>query len=301
MTNHGIRISTYGNNADKQQRIKLSYSSDFSTLKIYKRGHISITTSGSGLGTKRIPHGLRYAPAFYVWRKDTSSFSFLDGSSHTKTFHPAPGTSTPWIGYHATTNCYTDNTNLTISIQGANSTTYHFVYYIFIDQAEFNQSPGLNTTLNHGLKVSKQNENVDSVVEQKTQISSSYGILQYYPQMITDYGSITLPAIAGDYFDQTPREGTYIDFMHTLRYPPFFMVYAQETGSTERTILPMANIGNLFGSADYALTAWCSEERIRITFYRRAQFDTNPSFSTSFSSSTLSFRIIIFTENLELK
>ncbi len=301
MVNYGARISTFGNDALTQPDKKVAFSSKFSTLKILKRGHVSITTNGSGSGTKKIPHGLRYAPTFYVWRKDTASFSFLDGSSYTKTFHPAPGTSTPWIGYHATTNCYTDNTNLTITIQGANSTTYHFLYFIFIDQAEFNASLGQQTGQDYGLKISEVGESADSTVEQKVQYSSSYGSLQYYPNMVTDYGSITLPAIAGDFFDQTPREGTYIDFMHTLRYPPFFLVYSQASGETERTILPMANIGTLFGSADYALTAWCDETRIRVTYYRRAQYNSNPSFDTSFDASTVSFRILVFTENLELQ
>jgi len=298
MSNYGIRISTNDNDALTQPDNRLVYSSKFATPKYFKKFYIAVTTNGSGAGVVKIPHGLGYAPTHYVWRKQTASLSFLDGSSYTGAFHPAPGTSNPWVSNHKTMNCYTDNTNLTIAVQAANSTTYNFIYYIFIDQAEFNNATGGDTDEDYGLKVSKAGENADTATEQKTQYSSAYGTLMFYKEMITDYGPISLPALAGDLFDQTPQAGTYVDFMHPLNYPPFFLAYAEISGN--RYLLP-DGVPTLNGSSDYAFTGWCDKERIRISLYEKAQYSATPAARTSFTAITASLRVRIFLENLNLQ
>jgi hypothetical protein len=303
MGNHGIRISTPGNDALTQDEKRIVYSSKFSTPKIYKKGYVRITTNGSGIGTAKVPHGLGYAPTFYVFRKATASYSFLDGSSYTQAFHPCPGTATPWIPYHQTSDAYTDATNLTIYIQGANSTSYDFVYFIFIDQAEANQKAGLDTLANYGMKISKEGNDPTTSSEQKTAFNSQDGTLKYYQGQISDYGSLTLPALAGDYFDTEPEEGTYVDFLHPLGYPPFFLAFMEDPSNNERYSVPDIYLGNLYGNANYALTAWCDKSRIRITLWKKAHYNTaSPGVSeNSWSADSINLKVYIFTEDLNLQ
>lgn len=301
MGNYGALFSTQGNDALLQPDNRRPYSTKFSTLKIYKKGYIAVTTNGSGVGTGKVLHGLGYAPTFYVWRKSTASYSFLDGSTYPAAFHPCPGTSSPWIPYHNTSDAYSDASYLNFNIQGANSTTYYFVYFIFIDQAEFNIKNGLDVDGNYGAKFSKSGNDADTAKEQQIQLSADYKTLKYHKDLITDYPAITLPSLAGSYFDQTPEEGTYVDFFHSLGYPPFFLAFAQGSGSEERVNIPDIYIGDLLGTSDYALTGWCDKSRIRITWWRKAYYNrSSPSLSTSFSTGSFSIKLYIFSEDLNI-
>lgn len=302
MENYGISVSSAGQDALLQRQRDRSYDSKFSTLKIYIRKYISITTNGSGAGSGGIVHNLGYCPTFYVWRKATASFSFLDASSYTNAFHPVPGTYTPWTTFHHTTVCYSDRNRLRVEIQGANNTTYNFLCYIFVDQGEFNQKNGIQTLSDYGLKTTLKNNDVQTTREQKVGFSSEYDTLQYFPGMITDYGTINLPAIGADFFDQNPQEGTYIDFMHTLGYPPFFLAFAEESGTSDRYSLPFGSLPILGGDGtNFALTGWADKQRIRITFYRKAAYP-GPPFSGNFDASgNIGIRLFVFTENLGLQ
>jgi hypothetical protein len=304
MGNHGIKISTVGNDALTQPDNRSVYTSKFSTPKIYKKGYVTITTNGSGIGSAKIVHGFGYAPSFYVYRKSSASFSYLDASTYPGAFHPCPGTHSPWLSYHNTSDSYTDKQYLNIYIEGANNTTYSFVYFIFIDQAEANQVRGLDTAENYGLKVTQPLVNSDTAKEQQTQLSSSYGELKFFKELVVTYPSLTLPALTGDYADTSPQEGTYVDFFHRLGYAPFFLAYAEGVGTGERILLPdIYAAGSLFGTSDYALTAWCDNSRVRVSFWRKAYYDqSNPaSLSTGFTASTINLKVYIFAEDLNLQ
>lgn len=297
MENHGLSISSVGQDALQQRLRDRSYDARFSAPKIYMRRYVTITTNGAGAGSGGFVHNLGYAPTPYVWRKATASFSFLDATSYTNTFHPVPGTYSPWISFHHTTNVYTDSNRLRIEIQAAASTSYTFLCFLLVNEAEVNQLAGIPTTNSYGLKTSLKNNDADLAREQKIGFSSEYQTLQYYPGMVTDYGTISLPAINGDFFDQNPQEGTYIDFMHTLRYPPFFLAYAQESGSQDRMSLPFGNIINNGDGTNFALTGWCDRSRIRITFYREADYSN----VTYPASGNIGIRLFVFTEDLALQ
>lgn len=299
MPDHGISISSYGNDALTQDEKKRVYTSKFSTPKIFRKGMSSLTTNGAGTGTKKIFHGLGYTPTFLVFNKGTATNSFLDASSYTNAFFPIPGTSNAFYAFHKNIFCYTDKEYLYFVADSLGSTqTLNFRYYIFIDQAQFNDADGLQTTDEHGIKITKNNEDVFNAEEQKVSLSSAYKTLGYYPNMVVDYPSLTLPELFGDFFDQTPQEGTYIDFFHELDYPPFFLAYAQETGTQERTILPVANQATIFGSADFSLASFCTRERIRIVFYRRAQYNASPSLRTTWDATSFDIKLYVFAEDL---
>jgi len=295
--NFGLRIATKDASALKQADKFVSYSSKFSTPKIFKKGSVSITTDGSGDGNTKIKHGLGYAPTFYVFRKDDADFSFLDGTTYSNVFHAVPGTFTPWTSFQETSDSYTDAEDLNIIIEGANSTTYNFTYFIFIDQAEFNEAPGLSTSNDFGMKIAAPNENANTAVEQKVQLSSAYRNLKYFNNFKYDYADLNLPELSGDYFDTDPQEGTYVDFFHGLGYAPFFLAYVQESGQAERFMVPNGSYG--FGDSKSSLSGWSNKDRVRITFYRKAFYNTTaPNLSTSWSDTTLSIRVYIFLEDL---
>lgn len=303
MTDHGILISTQNNDALNQRDRDTVYTSKFSTLKILQKKALSITTNGSGVGSGGVVHNLGYAPTYYTWRKNTASFSFLDGTSYPNTFTPVPGTYTPWVPFHHTTSVYSDTNRVKIDIQGANTTRYDFVNYLFADQAEVNQKRGLQTDADFGMKVVQAGKNLEHATEQNVALSSEYDTLQYLPGMVANYGNISLPALAGDFADPNPQEGTYVDFIHNLNYPPFFLAYLQskgEKGDNRYYSLPLGN-NILFGGdgTNEAFTGWCDRTRVRITFYKKAQFSRF--FPVSFSAEeNINIKVYIFTEDLSL-
>ncbi len=81
MGDYGVKASKPGNDVKTAVIAATQFSTKYSTLKIYLQGDTSFTTDGSGAGSVEITHGLGFAPAFYVFRKGTASFSFLDASS----------------------------------------------------------------------------------------------------------------------------------------------------------------------------------------------------------------------------
>lgn len=297
MTDHGILISSDGYSALDQRDRDKSYTSKFSTLKILQRKAFSITTNGSGVGGGGVVHNLGYAPTFYTWRKATSTFSFLDATSYSNTFAPVPGTYSPWIPFHHTTSAYSDMNRVRVDIQGANNTRYDFLNYVFADQAEINQKRGVQTDFSYGMKAVQRGNNIDTATEHNVAFSSEYDTLQYLPGMIANYGDISLPALASDFGDQTPSEGTYVDFIHNLGYPPFFLAYSKDKSANETYNLPI-EFTNEFGGRN-VLTAWCDRTRIRITWYRQAKYQ--PPFSVDYpASGNIGLKVYIFTEDLSL-
>lgn len=304
MSNYGFRISSRSGDALTQLDKSVVYSSKFSTLKFFKRGYKSITTNGSGYGTGTVFHHLGYAPTYYLWRRGTASFPFLDAASYSNTFHPIPGTPSPWIPYHVNTVHFTDRSRMAIGIQGASNTTYDFLYYIFVDQGEVNQKTGLYTNNDYGMKAVKEGKDFESATEQAVAISSEYQTLKYFPEMITHNSQLSLPQLSSDFFDQTPQEGTYVDFMHGLGYPPFFLAYYESSlysGNVYCIPETVARYSEV-QTADDAITGWCDKERIRITFYRQIPGLTligdQP---LTAQAETLTVKLQIFTENLALQ
>lgn len=295
----GVFISTKGNNANEQSDKNSAFSSNFSTIKIFDKGNLTFTTNGSGIGSKRILHGLGYPPAFRVFRHGTASFSFLDGTSYTNAFFPDPGSINNWTTNHNKTACYADETFLTVYIEGAASTKYDFTYFIFIDEAKVVNRSLVIPENDLGIFVSKPGKEANSDNEYEKVYSSNERALRYFPELTTDHPAVTLPFISGDAFDQTPQEGTYVDFFHRLGYPPYFLAYAQASGSNNRLPIPVPSFAEQFG--EFELSAWCDKSRIRITFSRKANFDSIGSIAnTSWDAQSFSFKLFIFEENLGL-
>ncbi len=305
MGNYGLRISTKGNKADTQLNNRLGYSSKFLTLKIFKKGQIKVTTNGSGVGTGKVVHGLGYAPTFYVFRQSTASFSLLDATSYQNTFSPGLGTSNTWIPYHQKSDAYTDATNLTIYIEGSNSTDYYFTYYIFIDPAQVTAKTGEEPELDYGLRIGKQGIDALQAKEHQLNLSTGYAMLRYYPEMTSDFLTLTLPAMSSDYGDHDPQEGTYVDFFHPFGYPPFFLAYA-ESSFSPGVLTSVPEVGSvivpIYGptTSVYEISAWCDKSRLRITFYRKAEYNTSLNYAVSFLQETYKIRVYFFEENLSI-
>ncbi len=302
MGNYGLRISTKGNNADTQSDKRTVYTSEFSTLKIFEKGTVDLLTDAGGNCTKKIVHGLGYAPIFYVFRQDAASFSLLDGTSYPNAFVPCPGNFTNWVQYHDTTDVYTDATNLTITIAGANNTHYYFTYYIFIDQGQHTLAGGNQPEEDYGLRVSSEGLDALEANEYQLNLSTGYNMLRYYPQLTSDFKPLTLPAIRGDFFDQTPQEGTYVDFFHQFGFPPFFLAYAYIDGYIYQIPDTYFNIG---GNDDgyYELSAWSDRTKVRVTFWRKANWirpDFSQSGAVTWDDASIEVRVFFFDENLSL-
>lgn len=122
---YGFKVSKAGQNAATASGKNLSFSSEYNSLVVASRGSTTISTNGSGAGTRTVSHGLSYAPSYVTF------------------FEIEPGTDTYYTGMYldnGASSCTfittTDSTNITMNIIGGDaSSTYDIYYFIFYDQA----------------------------------------------------------------------------------------------------------------------------------------------------------------------
>lgn len=309
MGNYGIMLSNEGDNILNQVSDTAKFSTKYSTLKVFMENSAQFTTNGSGDGSVTISHGMGYAPAFFVWRKGTASWTFMDASSYTNSYTPV-GCSNKWFGYDGNgysymgdIHAYSDSSNLVIMADGAQaSTTYYFKYYILVDLAkEFTGASSISTTNDYGYKVSKEGYDVLNCEEYQLAYSSKYKSLQYFEESFKS-NTLTLPIMWASRFDSQVEAGTYVDFAHGLGYQPFFLASAKVSTATDTNAyrqIPYNDNDNIHEQESFQIGCFCDATRVRISFYQVSNWTalegTNPTFSTA---ATITIKLYIFTENL---
>lgn len=305
MGNFGIKIALPGQDALTVADKDLVFSSKYNTLKIVSKGTVNITTNGSGIGSTTIAHNLGFAPTFQVFRKGTADWrrnnkSSIDNNTYSNAYFPNPGNENNWIPYHAETKAYTDDTNLTISIIGANSTTYTFIYFIFMDLGvNFTGDSPLGSN-DFGLKIAQPGKDAFDQKDYQLGFSSRFRPLQYN-HVKSGTMTIALPALFGSkYSDSTPESAAYAEVTHGLGYPPFFLGFyksslesvAQESNNATQSALIDLGLGGLNSVYD----SWCDATRIRFSFWRKAFYVADDSWSTE----TFTIKYLIFNEDLSV-
>lgn len=299
---YGIKVTPPGYDVLTATDAQTQFSTKYSTLKIYKWGNLSLTTDGSGNGSVAYAHNLDYAPAHFVFRKGTASFSFLDGSSYTNSYFQlgsvnyfADSADT----YHRSFKTYTDDTYLYITATGAQaSTTYNFRFYILVDLAEaFSGDDNTGVLKDYGMKVSQEGFDVETAKEYQMAFSSKYKSLQYYDQHIYTQ-QLSLPAFFASPVDTFVEAGTYVDFNHELGYAPFFLSFYEYTsgGNTRVESIPRFT-ENGIDIVNYNVAAFCDVTRVRVYFYKSSTYALSTLYD-NWSAETIEIKLYVFTENL---
>lgn len=303
MGNYGVKVSEPGvdvlttNNPND-----LQFTSQYSTLKLFRWGSKSLTTDGSGNGSVTVPHYLGYAPAHLVFRKGTAQYTFVDASSYPNSYFPLGAINLfSEDENHKAFSCSTNSTHLTISCSGGTaSTTFNFRYYIFIDLAQnFSGEDQVGQLRDWGFKVSKENKPVLTAKEYEMNYSSKYKSVQFYPQSQFSQ-DLTLPAMAASYHDTYEEEMTYVDFIHNLGYPPLFIAFGQNYSTTLSQNISIQLPHYTENSVDvdnYSMAGFCDATRVRIYFWRSSTYALG-SLRDNWSAETVNVRAILFTEKL---
>lgn len=303
MGNAGVKIfdpDRPGTSVLTQLPRHLKWLSGKSTLKIVKTGDIQVTTNGSGNGTTAVAHGLPWIPAYFHYRKMTVNWPLLDASSYANSFVPDPGQANQWGGdYHKFLHVYTDATNVYLQAKDAEpSTTYTVHYILLVDLAEEYSGDDLVLHNNVGIKFSK-NSSIDVRTAKQFELShsSAYKAIQYY-DVNYKTTTLTLPPVFASSLDTFQEEGTYVDILHGLTFPPMFLGYAdisQGYVGRDAMIIPFAGIGPVDDIA-YGVGAFCDATRVRLSFYRNSRYGFPG--AQFLNSETITLRCWIFTEDL---
>ena len=304
MASYGMAISRPGENVRTVVNKDLQFKSDFTTLKILKSGEVAFQTDGSGNGSLSVRHGLGFAPAFYVFRKGTASFSYLDGTSYSNCYFPNPEiVANQWIS--GTFSFYTTTSDLIISASSQLANTiYTFKYYIFIDLAQDYSSQQLFTLKNnYGIEITKPGSNVKTSKDYQKVYSNKYRSLQYYKESYK-VGTLTIPPMNGvvnaNATNFTGQTGTYVDIQHGLNYPPFYLVYAKPSTSLINFLCPFRNDESIAFSNQTYVNSWCDSWKIRVSLYRESIGSTSAPDGGGESTTSLiyTYKCFIFTEDL---
>lgn len=297
---YGIKVTKPGQDVDTVADVDVMFSTKFSTLKVYREGTVQLTTDGSGNGSATVDHNLGFAPAFYVFRKGTAQYTFLDASSYVNSFVPEVNIESIWIP--GSFEIYTSTSQLVITAASQTpSTTYAFKYYILVDLAgDFSGSDNVSHQHDYGFKVSKEGKDVHTAKEYELAYSSLYKSLQYYDESYKTQ-SLTLPNMYADPGETSVYSGTYVDINHGLGYPPFFLAYAVDFIDTGYNVLVPAAFGydDVFSPASYeAVEGFADSTKVRLSWIRHSQSDSDGNIAFEFPAQTITIKCIIFTENL---
>lgn len=309
MGNYGLKVSPAGTNVKSVTDKEARFTSKYSTLKLYAWDDTSVTTNGSGNATKTIAHNLGYAPAFLLWQKGTAEWDFLSGNNtYSNAFFPVGA-----VNYYDQINGntdpedasnygpiagFSDDTNFYIDISGGKpSTTYYFRYYILVDLAEaFSSAGGPATSGDYGFKVAKPGFPVKTAKEYQLAFSTKYKCLQFYDVNIYSQ-SLTLPAMFASHHDNEVMEGTYVDFVHELGFPPLFMGWFEDS-SGDYVSIPLS-AENGIDLLNYGINGFVDSTRIRIYFWRRSHYVAGlGGLQENWSAETVTIKMYAFYENL---
>ncbi len=297
----GIGISQKDINIFEATALQKVFSTDINTLKIYSKALVTITTDGSGIGSVTIPHNFGYAPTFFVFRKGTASWQrnnagSIDSGSYPNAYFPNAGEKNNWINQPEIQ--YTsDEDNFYISIIGANSTAYNFVYFIMADLAEEYDSDSPNGTHHFGIKMGQPGHSVLNKKDFQLAWSTRFRAMEYIAQKSGSV-QISLPELFGQQVSDTaPEEAVYADINHGLGYPPFFLAFV-DFGFGSMQEIPTEAFSALIdlglGGLNQTIDSWCDATRIRFSFWRKAYFESDD----FWSQTTITIRYLIFKEDL---
>jgi len=296
MTDYGIKA---GDNVETNTNQQLKLTTKYNSLKIFQKGDSSFTTNGSGDATATIPHNLDYPPAFVVFRKCTSQWTFLDASSYPNAYVPV-GCPNYWGNsndLHHALHAYSDDTNLYIQADGAKaSTAYDFRYYLFVDRSEaFDGDFGGELSSDYGWKVTPSGISVLTAKEYELGYSSKYKALQYYGVHF-ETASLTLPAVSSSKYDNFEEEGTYVDFNHGLGYPPLFLAFYESSLDLGNFIqIPTFSVSGSTDGFNYMVSSFADATKVRISFWRAVYYLLT---NESWAAETINIKLYIFTEDL---
>lgn len=300
MTNYGIKV---GDNASSDADKDLKFTTKYGSLKIFATGTTSLTTDGSGDATATVAHNLGYAPAYLVFRKCNSTWTFMDASTHNNAYVPV-GTPNYWGNindFHHALHAYTDDTNIYIKADGAKaSTTYDFRYYLLVDQAEdFSGDFGGSLSTNYGFKVSKEGIDVTTAKEYELGYSSKYKSLQYYD---VNYKTqdLTLDAIWSSKYDTYEEQGEYVDINHGLGYPPLFLAFFTSDQFSGSYQLPIFSVTGFADTFTYMVSSFSDATKIRISFWRSVLTNPVTDVGQSYPQETINIKCYIFTEDMTI-
>jgi hypothetical protein len=263
-----------------------------------------LTTDGSGNGTVSVEHNMGYAPAHFVFRKGTAQYTFLDASSYSNAFIPVGFESDLWMG-EKRFNCYTTSTHLVINADGQDaSTTYYFRYYLLVDLAEeFTGTGGIEKTNNFGLKISRDGYDVTTAEEYQMAYSQKYKSLQYYDENYKTQ-ELSLPNFWASAVDTEVEAGTYVDILHGLGYPPFFLAFVELPADyvvddiITNAPIPFYATWYQVPPADggwMKIDGFCDANRVRVSFTEVSDYQGS---AHEFEAITIKIKVFIFTEDL---
>lgn len=156
MADYGIKISQPGFNALTCQDYELIFNSSWPTLSIAFDKTLSVTTDSFGQVTTTIPHNLGFFPLNMAWQFSDSTLTKTVGR-----FFPNMDKNNLYL--------YESSLASTSGVLSANTTYYINVkcYNLDISQPQsylYLQPPAVNFPYDdkYGIKVVKQNENIDS-------------------------------------------------------------------------------------------------------------------------------------------
>lgn len=302
MQKSGVYISD-GVNVQTAPADQYIFDTDHSALKMYKSGFVTVTTNGGGLGSLIVPHNFGFAPAFYGFRKWTARWDFMENGVEYPNSFFSIGDPNKWTKndpvHHGITMC-TDSTNLYIDIAGGlANTTYTFKYYLLADLAEaFNGAANLPQRSLNGIKVAKPGIDVRYAQPYQLGFCSDFKTFQFHDVNVRT-ATLTLPGYFASYRDQTRESGTYIDFMHGLGYPPFFLAFGSmntfEVGEFQEVPFYGLNGADMF---NLLVCGFCDANRVRISFWREAYFGYEPGTEIPLVQSQVYLKVFIFNEDL---
>ncbi|OGO14263.1 MAG: hypothetical protein A2Y53_03915 [Chloroflexi bacterium RBG_16_47_49] len=135
MSNYGVKVSEEGINVLEAMPYQLAYSSEFDTLKVFKRGAGVASVTFPNPTTITIDHGLGYRPAFFFFTEVSSSFGSAGEYFLAPFVYP--------IGGDVSIVPYVTSSQLKVRYggdQAPGTTTYNYRYIIFYNRAVPNWS-----------------------------------------------------------------------------------------------------------------------------------------------------------------
>jgi len=262
---YGIKISEDGIDVRTAGVTQLVYSSKWSNFKIKEILTATITLTGASTsGTTTVSSPLTYSPIF---------FPFVKSSTIGDKYRPALMGGTinmpddyNWTGSTVRYRPATNDFYITVSHAGSGTRVFTFKIVVFIDKFTGTGS-SIASIRNYGLKVSKDNNDIESALDQNLSMSSKYSnltIANANTALITNSGNIT----------------------HGLRYIPIFLAFFNPTGDAtagDRYYdIPISGV--FFGSSIHP-EVWVDSTKMY--------------FSSQEASHQYKFKYLIFNERLE--
>jgi hypothetical protein len=211
---YGIKVSKPGYDVRTTGDQNLSYSSQYSNLKIYQMIEKTLTVSSSLTPTSTtVNNPLSYSPIYFPFVESTA---VAPGkwrpacSNGTPEFTPDLDLVYVGVDYDQANNRF----NLTVTQNHTGSRTYTFRIVIFVDKFD-GVSSDLGSTETFGIRVSKEGTDVKTGFDTDMSISSGYPNLT-----INKFDTVSVTGSEG--------EKHFGEYSHNLGYVPIVMSWVTE-------------------------------------------------------------------------